>query len=513
MPQSVLDSPLAVARETTPRKTTSSRATLIRLVAITPAVLLVHGYHPFADDAGIYVAGIRKLLHPSLYQPDAPFVLANTHLSVFAHLLAEIVRVTHLPLALVLLATHLASIFVFLLASWTLASRLFANPVARWFAVAFAAACFTLPVAGTALVIMDPYVTSRSFSTPLGMFAVAAIIDRKWALAALSVVLVGIMHPLMVLYAAAFVVLYAVIDAGYPRVAVLLGAAGTVAVGLLDLATRAIPVSPAYFEAIHSHLRTFLFPALWTWYEDCGLVAPLILLAIALFRSKPGSRVRKLCYACIVLGVSSTSAAFLFVHTTGPYLVARIQLLRSFHILYVLGVLLLGGWLGKTLACRHSTRWVAYALLAIAAGGLFAAQRATYPLSAHIELPGMRPRNPWEQAYRWIRENTPANAVFAANPELVFTQGVDAQGFRATTGRSILADDKDQGVAAIVSPAIARDWAAQRNAQLGLNQMSDADRISRLSPFGATWLLLESNTATNFPCPYQNAVAKVCRMN
>ena len=108
----VLDSPVAVARGTI-----LSRSTLLRLAALTPAVLLIHGYHPFVDDAGIYVAGIRKLLNPTLFQPDAPFVLANTHLSVFAHLMAEVVRVTHLPLTVVRPATHLASIYVFLLAS------------------------------------------------------------------------------------------------------------------------------------------------------------------------------------------------------------------------------------------------------------------------------------------------------------------------------------------------------------------------------------------------------------
>ncbi|MGC2503439.1 MAG: hypothetical protein WA400_15050 [Silvibacterium sp.] len=504
----VLDSPVAVARETI-----LSRSTLLRLAALTPAVLLIHGYHPFADDAGIYVAGIRKLLNPALFQPDAPFVLANTHLSVFAHLMAEVVRVTHLPLAVVLLATHLASIYVFLLASWSVASRVFPRAAERWFAVAFAAACFTMPAAGTALALMDPYVTSRSFSTPIGLFAVAAVIDRRWTRAAVFVVLVGLMHPLMVLFAAAFMLIYAVVDSGHPRMAILLGAAGVVAAGLVALATRHIPVSPAYFEAIHSPARNFLFPARWKWYQDFGLAAPVALFALAASRSDAASRVRKLCLSCVVLGVSSGLAAFLFVHPSGPYLLARVQILRSFHILYLLGVLLLGGWLGRVLWYRRSTRWVAFVPLAIAAGGLFAAQRATYPLSAHIEWPGMRPRNAWVQAYRWIRNNTPANAIFAANPDLVRIDGVDMQGFRATTARSILADDKDQGVAAVVKPSIAGVWAAQRNAQVGLDNMSDQERIARLKPFGVTWLLLPSSAATNFPCPFENAVAKVCRMD
>lgn len=507
MPQTVLESPVVVARDTA-----LNSSTQLRLIALTPAVLLIHGFHPFADDAGIYVAGIRKLLHPAVYQPDAPFVLSNTHLSVFAHLLADIVRVTHLPLAMALLITHIVSIYVFLLGSWSVASRLFTKATERWFSVALAAACFTLPAAGTALVLMDPYVTSRSLSTPLGLFAVAAALDRRWALAGLFVVLVGLMHPLMVLYVAALVLLYALVDTGHARVAALLGVAGVAAAGAIALATGHHPVSPAYFAAMHTPRRAYLIPATWRWYEDFGLAAPIALFSLAAYRAKVGSRIRHLCFACVLLGASSALAAFLFVHPFGPYILVRLQILRSFHILYLLGVLLLGGWLGRVLARRQSTRWMAAALLAGAAGGLFAGQRATYPLSAHIEWPGVPPQNPWAQAYRWIRKNTPENAVFAADPNLVFLPGVDSQGFRATTERSLLADNKDQGVAAVVNPSTADVWAAQRNAQLGINQMKDSQRIEQLRPFGVTWLLLESSAATSFPCPYRNAAAKVCRM-
>lgn len=489
------------------------RSTLLRLAGLTPAVLLIHGYHPFADDAAIYVAGIRKLLHPGLYQVDAPFVSANTHLSLFAHLLAGVVRLTHLPLSVVLLATHLASIYLFLLGSWMVASRLFTRRAQQWFAVAVAAACFTMPAAATALAIMDPYVTARSFSTPLGLLALAAVLDRRWGLAALWIVLAGLMHPLMAVYAAALVVLYAVVDVRSQRAAALLGLCGIAGVGVVWLVTRNLPVDPAYVTAIHSSTRSFLYPAQWKWYEDAGLVAPLALLLLAVRRSNCCGRVRRLCLACIVLGASSMVAAFLFVHATGPYLLVRIQLLRAFHSIYLAGLLLLGGWIGGTLACCPRKCWLAFALLAAAAGGLFAAQRSTYPDSAHIEWPGEQPRNPWAQAYLWIRRNTPQNAVFAADPDLMFRNGVDEQGFRATAERSLLADNKDQGVAAVMDPSIAPAWKAQRNAQLGINSMTDAERRQRLRPFGVTWLLLRADSTTGFPCPYRNPAAKVCRMD
>lgn len=507
MPQALLERPVAPVPEIV-----FTRSTVLWLAALVPGVLLVHGYHPFADDAGIYVAGIRKLLNPTLYQIDAPFVLANTHLSVFAHVLAWTVRLTRLQLSAVLLATHVASIYTFLLAGWSIATRLFRRKVERWFSVAFAAACFTLPAAGTALLLMDPYVTARSFATPLGLLAVAAVLDRRRVLAALFLVLAGLLHPLVFLYAAALVVLCALVDSDHAWAAVVLSAAAIAVACVVALLARHCSVSPAYSAAIHSRNRAFLFPRRWKWYEDIGLIAPLTLFALTAFRSEARGRIRSLCIACVLLGGSCALAAFLFIHSSGPYLLVRLQLLRSFQIIYLIGVLLLGGWFGRVLGRKRIGRRLTLALLVFAAGGLFVAQRAAYPCSAHVEWPGTRPRNPWAQAYRWVRENTPQSAVFAGDPNLVFRDGVDAQGFRATTARSLLADNKDQGVVAVVDPAIAGEWAAQRDAQSGLNQQSDVERVARLKPFGVTWLLLDATAVTDFVCPYRNGVAKVCRM-
>ena len=174
----------------------------ITIALLTPAVLLVHGYHPMADDGAVYVTGIKKLADPGLYQPDAVFALSPTHLSIFAHVLAALLRWGHLSLPALLLICHLASIFLFLLGSWKLAARIFPDHPARWGAVLLAACCFTLPVAGTSLSIMDPYVTARSFSTPLMLFALAAVLDQQWVTSALWLALAALLHPLMACYAA-----------------------------------------------------------------------------------------------------------------------------------------------------------------------------------------------------------------------------------------------------------------------------------------------------------------------
>jgi hypothetical protein len=489
---------------------------LIWLIVLIPAVLLVHGYHPFSEDAGIYVAGVRKLAQPTFYIPDAPFVLANTRLSLFAHLLAAILRTTRMPLSYLLLLTHLVSILAFLAACWSLARRIFSSPIAQWSAVALSAACFTLPLAGTSLMLMDPYVTARSISTPLGLFALAAAMDHRWVRTAFLLLLTGLMHPLMFIYAAAFVLLFVLVDLGRTRLAWSISLLAIAASGGIHLATLHSPVSAAYRQAVLS--RSYLFPSQWAWFKDLGLAVPLLTFALALGYLGSRTLTGKLCLASVMLGTCGTLSAFLFVHPAGPYFLARLQLLRSFHMLYLVGIVLLGGLLGNRLIAAPQRdkpvpvlRLAGLALLAVTAVSMFFAQRLTYPLSAHIEFPRAVPRNPWEKAFVWIRANTPPDAVFAANPDLVTLDGEDGQGFRVMTERSLLGDYKDEGVVVVVPP-LAAQWALERNAQAGLDRMTDAERVARLQPLGVNWLLLSSSAATSFACPYRNLVSQVCRL-
>jgi hypothetical protein len=93
----------------------------------------------------------------------------------------------------------------------------------------------------------------------------------------------------------------------------------------------------------------------------------------------------------------------------------------------------------------------------------------------------------------------------------VYLPGEDEQGFRAIAERDQLPDDKDAGVV-VVAPWLADRWAAQRNAQLNIDRMTDAQRMTALEPPGGSWLLLPPGSTTRFPCPWQNSVVRVCRL-
>ena len=125
-------------------------------------------------------------------------------------------------------------------------------------------------------------------------------------------------------------------------------------------------------------------------------------------------------------------------------MLARIQPLRSFYLLYVLLLVFLGTLLGEYVLKTRTWRWI-LAFLPIGVG-MFAAQRSLFPESAHIELPGVQSRNPWVQAFEWSRDNTPLDARFALDPDHMRIAGEDSNGFRAISQRSMLADVvKDSG--------------------------------------------------------------------
>jgi hypothetical protein len=459
------------------------RLTATSLAALlTPVVLLVHGYHPFADDGAIYVAGIEKLVNPSLFPFDAVFVVAPTQLSVFAHVLAAVVRWAHLPLPILLLACQVVSIFLFLLGC---------QRVAGWGAALLAACCFTLPVAGTGLSLMDPYVTARSFSTPLTLFALAAALEERWMLAAVWIALAALFHPLMAGYAAVAIGTLALTQRKMWRSLAVCAALVWIVCAVTFLATRHEPY-PAALS------RSYFFLSSWRWFEFLGLGIPLLLLGLA--------RTRALAIAATLFGSFALLLSLCFVHRSGSLILARLQPLRAFHFVYLAGLLVAGGFLARL--PKRAVGGIAVALLLI----MFTVQRLTYPASNHVEWPGLSPRNPWQQAFLWIRNNTPQDAIFALDNDYIESKGEDAQGFRATAERSAVADYfKDGGIASNF-PQAADSWLRGSQATAQLNQATDAQRLHRLQPLGVTWIVLPAEAATGLPCPYSNRGVRVCRL-
>jgi hypothetical protein len=145
--------------------------------------------------------------------------------------------------------------------------------------------------------------------------------------------------------------------------------------------------------------------------------------------------------------------------------------------------------------------------------GMFFAQRQIFPASDHIEWPWAQPRNPWAQAFDWIRANTPTDALFALNPGHMELAGEDEIGFRARAERSMLADAvKDKG-ASTMFPLLSVKWLEQVQDQKNWNQFQKEDFERLRQKYGVNWIVIEQPGKPGLECPYQNAAVRVCRID
>jgi hypothetical protein len=469
---------------------------------LTAGAILVHGYHPYVEDAEIYIPGIKKLLNPALYPFNSEFFTSHAHLTLFPNLIAGSIRITHLPLEWALFSWHFLSIFLLLLACWHLGQICFRDPLAKWGGVALIASLLTIPVAGTALYIMDQYLTPRSFSTPAALFVVINVLEKKLWRAALWAIFIASIHPLMAVFAVSYAILLWVLDR--PAQTLNATAAMLMPFGLFP------PMTNAYRTAIDRH--SYFFILRWEWYEWLGIFGPLALLYFfqRIARKEKLSCLALLCRSLIVFDFFYFVVAL--VITIPPQLgnLAELQPMRSLHLLYVFLFVFTGGLLAQFVLKNKIWRWIV--LFVPLCAGMFYAQRQTFPMTSHIEWPGAVSTNEWVQSFVWVRDNTPVNAYFALNPDYMRLPGEDQHGFRAIAERSRIADRTKDSGAVTMFPTLAETWLQQVNAQDGWSHFSEQDFRQLNSSYGVDWVILERPENVGLSCPYHNEGVSICRI-
>ncbi len=482
------------------------------LFALTLVSVLVHGYHMGTDDAAIYAPGIEKAADPFLFPFGSEFFMHHAGLSLFPRLVASVTWLTGLPVEWSMLLWFVFAQFLLLWAAYELAEQCFQTERARWAGVGLLAALLNIPVAGTALIVADSYLTARSLSTPLVLFAIACFLGKRVRAACLWLLAAFLIHPQMAIYGAGFGLLFAFESRSRERVG-FVEAAPVLPVLLLPLlvSEHLQPAQGAYREVLAS--RAYFVVTSWHWFEWVGALAPLAILAICAKRSLkttlPAFSV--LAKVLIALGLISTMAALLLASNDNFAYLLRLQPMRSFHLIYVVFFVLLGGLLGEYLLRRRPWRWIL--CFGALSASMFAVDVATYPSSPHIERPGSRYQGEWLSTFRWIRDHTPKDAVFALDSEYLSKSGVDLHGFRAIAQRSSLADEEKDSGAASVFPDLAERWKQESAAQSDWAHVSE-DRLQILrAQYGVNWVLLDNSAPVGgLNCPYRNGDLRVCQV-
>ena len=490
--------------------------------------LCIQGYHPLAEDGGLYVAGIEWKLDPTLFPHYGEFVRAHLRFSLFAPAIAELVRLTHLSLMGVLLLVELLSLWLTFYAAWQLLRRLIPGDAAQLAGMALLGAWWTLPVAGTSLMLMDPYVTARSLTLPLSLLAMALALDDWHETSQSLYVCCGCLwiaylcHPLMATYGLALVIVLRLLQSRHPYTAIVLVSVATLLLAAV-VQHLAAPETPAIRLAEIS--RDYWYLERWHWYELLGLLGPLVVIALTIrtLRRHFSPAAVLLLRACLILSLLAITICLLFAREALPtHLLARLQPLRVFVLVYAMLPLILGAGLmqaaldlqARSQILRRVVQTLPGLFVVSMALTMYTVQRDSFRASQHLELPwriGRNP-NPWVQAFLWTKNNTPRDALFALDAKYVNIDGEDAQTFRATSLRSALPDYSKDGGEASITPALAATWQAASAAQKDLSAMDDATRDATIAAFGTTWMLLHAEASTRHPCPYSNSVVKVCRL-
>ena len=399
---------------------------------------------------------------------------------------------------------HTLSIFLLLLASLQLSRILFAEERAQWAGVTLLAALLTLPITGTGLYIADQYLNPRTFALFAGIFATTALLKNKYLQAGLWICFAATTHLLMAVFFASWLVILVLVRSS--------GLQLVPALSWLPLGMSFKYPSAAYREAVHK--RTYLFLLSWKWYELLGILGPpAILYGFSRLARKQGLKnVETLCRASVPFVLFYFAVAVIVMIPDRMIAFVRLQPLRSLQIVYVLLILIGGGFLGKWLLKGRAWLWLALCLPLCA--GMFFASRQLFPGTPQIEWPGITSNNDWMKTFAWIRANTPTDAIFALNPEYLRRPGENHQGFRGLAERSMIADAvRDSGVVVYFPTSeIAEHWQEQVSAQQGWAtfQLADFERLR--SKYGVSWVVLDQNGDPGLDCPYANATLRVCRV-
>ncbi len=470
--------------------------------------LLIHGYHPYAEDSEIYLPGVLKILNPNLFPANAEFFGDHAGHTLYPNFIAFSVRASHLPLPWAVFLFHLLSIFLLLAASWRLSSTLFEDARARWAAVALMAALLTLPIAGTFLFIFDQYLNPRNLAAFAVLFAVAEILRRKYLWAVLWLGFAATMHPFMACFGILFCVWLILLDKFQPR---FLGFAAALPFGItFD------PPPSAYHDVALRQRSHFVLR--WEWYEWLGVIGPvLIFWWCGGWARRRGMKNLELVSRAMVPFVVIAALAAIGLGIPDRFeALTRLQPLRCLALCYMVLVVVGGGLLGQFVLQNKTWSWIA--LFVPLALGMWFAQRQVFPVSAHVEWPWAAPRNPWAQAFDWIRVNTPVDALFALNPDHMELPGEDENGFRARAERSMLADlVKDKGAASMFPP-LSVLWAEQVADQKNWKQFQPEDFARLQKKYAVSWVVVEKpeparGAANYLSCPYENSAVRVCRLN
>lgn len=490
--------------------------TFVALLCLTVLAVLLQGYHPGAEDDGIYLSAIKRDMNPALYQFNFDFITLQGKATVFDKFVAGFSRLTHLPVSYSCLLLQLTGLFLLLAACWWIVSYCFESFRAQLSGVLTMSCVLSLSVAGTAIYIADEHLHPRLLATDLILFAVGAMQRGHRARAAFLLLVACLFHPIMGVFGVSFCLMYSG-WVWWERARQRRDEA-VVVPNAVGVRAAAVPggyifghSNNAWREAISQH--HYLMLSQWAWFEWLGALAPpFLLLGLARLGLSTGNeRLRRMAGVVTLFSVVQLLAGMLMLLPAHGIHLAPLQPMRYLHLTYIFMFLLGGAAVGEYCLKASALRW-ALMFAPLAGVNAWAAQ-GRYPATPNLELPWSAPSNDWLRAFSWVRTNTPQDAVFALDPRYLSLPGEDNHSFRALAERSSLADDAKDSAVVSQSPQLARVWLAQDEQEAHWQAWTRPDFARLAGQTPVRWVMVAPRQSAGLPCPFTTSTVDVCRVS
>ena len=457
------------------------------------------GYRYGVSDQAFYIPAVTRILNPAAFPRDAPLIDAQARLILTDEVLAAAAGVTGLSLEVLFFLAYLLALALIWTAIVLIGRATYASP---WLIAALgAAATLRHQIPRTSVNSLEPYFHPRMLAFGVGALALAALLRRRFAVAAFLVGAAALVHITTAVWFAIVVgVAIMILDGGWRRAGLWIAGAAALGAGVLALGpARAsfAPMDDQWLQAVAGKDSLFAsqWPA-WAWLANLGLLGVLWIAHCRRVRqgiARPEE-------AALVWSASALVAIFLL---TLPAIAASLAMPVQFQISRVF-------WLVDFLATiylialvrrERGAMTLAVLLVAVsAARGIYIMtierpERALFAVHAEASA--------WEDAMAWLRRQ-PIDTHVLADPGHAWRYG---RSVRVSAARDVFVEDVKDSAIAIYSREVAGRY-LERIAVIGDFSQLNAPAARRLATqYDLDYLVAEADL--DLPVAYRNEQFRV----
>jgi hypothetical protein len=466
------------------------------------------GYRYGASDLAFYIPAALEKLDPSLFPRDGALIASQARLTMIDEILAGLARATGLTLPSLFASLYCVTLSLLLAGAWLIGSRLYRSP---WTDAALAAA-LTLrhAIARSGTNTLEGYFHPRQLAFSLGALAIAALLRRRIAVAAMLVLAAGLLHPTTALWFTIWIAVATYVNEPGWRAPLIAAAGAAVLAGgwMLvagPLAGRLVIMDPAWLSTLET--KDYLFPLEWpayAWLLNLAS-APIILFV---YRRRRAAGVladgeNGLVWGCLFLLL--VFAAALPLNAAHLAIVVQLQTPRIFWMLDFLATVYAVWALaeGATVTMRRG-QLAALLIVIFSIGRSAYIKWVKFPERPIAEI-GIAD-NDWGRVMAWAR-TTPRDSGWIADPAHAFQYGTS---LRVAGERDVLVE----GVKDVAIGMYERDVAIRTRDRLAEVQEFDKMTPERARALAARYGLdfLVTPQALDLPLAYSSGSLRVYRL-